>query len=217
IDFAGHSTFLITSPQGIKVATDYNDFHRAKELPDIATMSGWHYNHSTSSIEPSITHALYGWDRGLGPPRHDITMKDLRVYSVPANIGLSGDFFRFPTAVFVIESNGICIAHLGLVGEVLAQDALSRIGKIAVLLVPVDQRVTLSISETVANIKAINPKIVIPMHYNAEMTVEHFLAEVKNVFPVIRPESGTLIASRATLPSKTEVHFLLPPTFGRGL
>ncbi len=72
-----------------------------------------------------------------------------------------------------------------------------------------------SISETVVNIKAINPKIVVPMHYNAELTLEHFLAAVKNVFPVIRPGIGTLVASRATLPAKAEVHFLVPPTFGR--
>ncbi len=56
IDFAGHSTFLITSPSGVKVATDYNAFYRAKVLPDIAAMSAWHGNHNTSDIEPSITY-----------------------------------------------------------------------------------------------------------------------------------------------------------------
>lgn len=64
IDFAGHSTFLITSPSGVKVATDYNDYYRAKSLPDIALMSSWHGNHSTDTIEASITHALRGWDFG---------------------------------------------------------------------------------------------------------------------------------------------------------
>ena len=68
IDFAGHSTFLITSSQGVTVATDYNDYHRAKVLPDIATMSGWHHNHMSDDIHPSIIHALKNWHAGSTPP-----------------------------------------------------------------------------------------------------------------------------------------------------
>jgi hypothetical protein len=216
IDFAGHSTYLITSLQGVKVATDYNDFYRAKELPDIATMSGWHPNHTTDNIQPSISYALKGWDTGVGLPRHNVRIKDLRVYAVPANIEQDGITFRFPTAIFVVQSQGLCVAHLGLLGHVLEPRTVANIGRIDVLMVPIDQRVTLSFAETIHNIKVINPKVVVPMHYNSKYTVEEFLNSAKAHFPVRQPNSSILIAQKSTLPQKTEIHFLLPPYFSQG-
>ena len=39
ISYAGHSTFMVESPGGIKIATDYNDYVKPRALPDIATMN----------------------------------------------------------------------------------------------------------------------------------------------------------------------------------
>src|SRR6476659_8685200 len=39
ITYVGHSTFLIESPQQVRIATDYNDFVKPSGLPDIATMN----------------------------------------------------------------------------------------------------------------------------------------------------------------------------------
>src|SRR6516225_7722578 len=39
ITYVGHSTFLIESPQGVRIATDYNDYVRPLARPDIATMN----------------------------------------------------------------------------------------------------------------------------------------------------------------------------------
>src|SRR6476620_7563088 len=35
ITYVGHSTFLIESPQHVRIATDYNDFVKPAGLPDI--------------------------------------------------------------------------------------------------------------------------------------------------------------------------------------
>ncbi len=216
IEFNGHSTFQITSPGGVKVATDYNAFYRAKVLPDIAAMSAWHGNHNTSDIEPSITYALRGWDTGAGTPSHDVRIKDLRVYSMAVNTG-TADGYRYPTSIFVIESHGICIAHLGLLGHVIAPPLAARMGRIDILLTPIDQRVTQSFEEIIHNIRVVNPKIVVPMHYNSEATVAGFLSVAKKFFPVTRPATSTYLANKSTLPKKTEIHFLLPPFFSQGL
>jgi hypothetical protein len=216
IDFAGHSTFQITSPGGVKVATDYNAFYRSKRLPDIALMSAWHGNHSTSDIEPSITYALRGWDTGTGTPSHDVRIKDLRVTSMAVNTGPFDDY-RYPTSIFVIESHGICIAHLGLIGQVIAPPLAARMGRIDVLMTPIDQRVTQSFEEIIHNIRVINPKVVVPMHYNSESTVEGFLSAANKFFPVRRPGTSLYLADKSTLPAKTEIHFLVPPFFSQGL
>ena len=33
ISYSGHSTFLIESPQGVKIATDYNDYVKPRGCP----------------------------------------------------------------------------------------------------------------------------------------------------------------------------------------
>ncbi len=216
IEFAGHSTFLITSPKGVRMATDYNDYYRAAVLPHIAAMSAWHSNHSTPGISPFIIHAPVGWDRGEGTPRHDVTLKDMRVYNVPVNLEAGRRVFRYSTSVFVVESQGLCVAHLGLIGHVLEPRTLARIGRIDVMMTPIDLRVTQSFEEIIKNIQGINPKLVIPMHYNARAKVEGFLDEAKDFFPIRRPGTGTYVVRKSTLPKKTEILYLVPPFFSQG-
>ena len=38
LTFIGHATFLIESPQLVRIATDYNDYVRPPVLPDIVTI-----------------------------------------------------------------------------------------------------------------------------------------------------------------------------------
>ncbi len=61
ITYAGHSTFLIESPQLVRVGTDYNDYVRTPVVPDIITMNHAHTTHYTDRPDPSIRHVLRGW------------------------------------------------------------------------------------------------------------------------------------------------------------
>ena len=59
--FLGHATFLIESPQLVRIATDYNDYVRPPVLPDIVTMNHAHDTHYTDHPDPAIKHVLRGW------------------------------------------------------------------------------------------------------------------------------------------------------------
>lgn len=215
IDFIGHSSFLITSPAGVTAVTDFNDNFRADLTPDIVTMSGWHPNHMSVNIDPATELALPGWIAGRGIPPFDATIKDLRVYAVPINVSVGGRRFMFPSAVFVFQSGDLCVAHLGLIAHTVGPQLAAAIGRVDVVMTPVDQRVTQSLEEIIHNIREINPRIVIPMHYNAEATVQDFLAGVEVLFPIKRIASGSLVLEKATLPQSTEVYYLVPPYFGQ--
>ena len=39
LTFVGHATFLIETPQGVRIASDYNDGVRLRVTPDVATMN----------------------------------------------------------------------------------------------------------------------------------------------------------------------------------
>ena len=45
LTFIGHATFLIESPQLVRIATDYNDYLKPPVLPDIVTMNHAHDTH----------------------------------------------------------------------------------------------------------------------------------------------------------------------------
>jgi L-ascorbate metabolism protein UlaG (beta-lactamase superfamily) len=215
LTFIGHASFLIESPQGVKVITDYNDYFRAKVIPDIATMNIDRGNHSTETIEPSIKYALRGWDTGKGIPRHDVAYKDVRVYNLPTNLTDFGTSFTNFSSMFVFQSGGICVGHMGHLRHILDQKAFAKIGRIDVLLVPIDGRVTQSMGELVHNIKGIRPRLIVPMHFNAMFTAEEFLTRIKGTFPVKRTTKSSIVLSRATLPQNTEV-LLMSPTIAAG-
>ena len=52
ITFLGHASFLIESPAGVRVVTDYNDMIRAPVTPDIVTMNNAHPTHYSEAVEP---------------------------------------------------------------------------------------------------------------------------------------------------------------------
>jgi Beta-lactamase superfamily domain len=105
ITFVGHSTFLIESSEGVKVATDYNDYVRPAALPDIATMNRAHATHFTDQPSPMIKHVLRGWNPDGGPANHDIEYKDVHVRNVPTNTrwGDTGSFGAYGNSIFIFQ------------------------------------------------------------------------------------------------------------------
>ena len=66
LTFVGHATFLIETPQGVRIATDYSDGTRPPVTPDVATMNKAHSTHFSFSPDPGIQHVLKGWNPAGG-------------------------------------------------------------------------------------------------------------------------------------------------------
>ena len=217
LTFVGHSTFLIRSPQNIKIITDYNNYFRAGVLPDIVTMNVQRGNHSTDFVAPNISHVLRGWTEGRRIKLHDVILKDVRVYNLPTNITDFGVGFTNFSSIFIIQSQGLCIAHMGHLRHILDQQQLSTIGRIDVLLIPIDRQITQSFKELLHNIKGINPRLLVPMHFNFMLAAEAFLTDIKKLYPIRRSSSHTVVLSHATLPTETNVLLLSPQRTGSKL
>ncbi len=108
-----------------------------------------------------------------------MTLRDARVYNLPTNLEDYGSGFTNFTSTFIIQSGGLCVAHMG---HLLDKEQFYRIGRIDMLLVPVDGRVTLSFEELARNIKSINPRVVVPMHFNVFSTLDEFLVQAGRQF-----------------------------------
>ena len=54
ITFVAHSTYLIETPGGVSIATDFNGYAGAAATPTVVTMNKAHSGHYTASPDPSI-------------------------------------------------------------------------------------------------------------------------------------------------------------------
>ena len=158
IEYLGHSSFVVESPAGATVVTDFNGFVAPSFVPDIVMMNNAHETHYTDYPDPRIKFVLRGWRPGGGIAAHNLKYKDMRVRNVPTNVGELGDPRSNNNSVFVIEVAGLCIAHLGHLHHVLTRDQLMLLGRIDALFVPVDGGMTMSHAQALANIKLIDPR-----------------------------------------------------------
>lgn len=206
--YIGHSTFLITTAQGVTIATDYNDYVKPKTVPVIATMNLAHDTHHSLAPDPRIKHVIKGWnDKDPSAAEIvDMTVKDVRVRNIPTNIRTYGsETVRFGNSIFVFEISGLCIAHLGHLHHTLTVQHLAQIGQMDVVLVPVDGSYTLDIPGTMEVLKALKAPLIIPMHYFSEYTLSRFLETAKASFDVERAKSPELVLSRDKLPAKQKI------------
>ena len=206
LTYIGHSTFLIESAAGVRIATDYNDYVRPQALPDIATMNRAHSTHYTNNPDPAIKHVLRGWGRDGEPARYDLQYEDVWVRNVVTNIrDWGGGTMLHGNSIFVFETGGVCIAHLGHLHHTLTPAHLEELGRIDVVLVPVDGTMTLNIEGMVEVLKQIQAPLAIPMHIFSEGTLLRFLEAMGEVYDAERSASSSVVVSRATLPSKPKM------------
>jgi L-ascorbate metabolism protein UlaG (beta-lactamase superfamily) len=204
--YVGHSTFLIESPKLVRVATDYNDYVKPRVLPDIVTMNRAHSTHYTDHPDSGIKHVLRGWTPDGSPASHDVQLQDVRVRSVATNIrDWSGGTLRHGNSIFVFEIANLCIAHLGHLHHTLTQQQLNEIGRVDVVMVPVDGSFTLDLEGMVEVLQALKAPLTIPMHFFSSYTLERFLARVRQNWEVEWRDTPSLVLSKTTLPTAPKV------------
>lgn len=207
ITYAGHSTFLIESARGVRIATDYNDYVRPTVVPDVVTMNRAHATHFTVAPDPAIRHVLRGWNPEGGPAQHDVTEQDVRVRNVPTNIRSysGGGTDEFGNSIFIFEMGALCIAHLGHLHHTLSPQQIARIGQMDVVLAPVDGSYTLDTPGMIEVLRDLKAPLVIPMHYFSSFTLSRFLDAARPHFEVKTSAEPMIVVSRATLPAKPQV------------
>ncbi len=73
---------------------------------------------------------------------------------------------RGATTIYTIEAEGMRLCHLGDLGQKeLTADQMERIGEVDILMIPVGGIYTISSKEAPKIMAQIEPKIIVPMHY----------------------------------------------------
>ncbi|MDP1750248.1 MAG: MBL fold metallo-hydrolase [Reyranella sp.] len=210
ITFVGHASFQIDTPQGVRAITDYNGVNGFGRHPDIVTMNNAHTTHFTDDPEEGITYALRGWPSQPGETeaKHEVTLKDMKVWNVPTNArDWGGGGARINgNSIFIFAVGDLCIAHLGHLHHRLTKEHLEELGRIDVLMVPIDGSYTMGMPLMVDVIRQIQPRVVLPMHYWGRGQLDRFeslMAPLDADF--VWPDRRSVEIAKEQLPEKLTV------------
>ena len=210
IRFVGHATFLIETAGGVSIATDYTGWSGPVEVPTVVTMNNAHSTHWTPSPDPRIPHVLKGWPEGEQVrAEHWLEVGDALVRNVSTDIrGWDRGSVRNGNSIFIFEVGKLCIGHLGHLHHTLGADHYAAIGRLDVVMAPVDGGPTLPLPEMTAILKRVRASVVLPMHYWGYSSLDRFLAGMAGEFRVIRSEEPTITLTPRTLPSAPSIAVL---------
>lgn len=167
ITWYGHSCFkfMVKTNNGDKITIITDPFDKTKVgltpprvTADIVLVSHNHDDHNNAKAingDPFVVE---------GPGEYDI--KGVFVRGVYSYHDMSKGEERGINTIYVIEAEGMKVCHMGDFGEKeLTSEQLDKIGNIDILIIPVGGTYTINGTEAVKIINQVEPKIVIPMHY----------------------------------------------------
>jgi L-ascorbate metabolism protein UlaG (beta-lactamase superfamily) len=205
ITYAGHSTYLIETPAGVRIATDFSGVYGYDPLPRVATMNKAHRTHYTDHPDPNIEYVLRGWNQDGGPARHAVVVDDVYIRNVTTDIRTwGGDLERDGNSIFIFEVAGLCIGHLGHLHTKLSDAQFGQIGRLDILMVPIDGGMTQSLGSMSEITTRLYSSMILPMHRHATQIGE-FTAMMGEGFAVEFRPSRSLKVSLKTLPNRPTI------------
>jgi len=211
--YVDHATFLLETSGGLTVATDYTGFLGSRDLvPDVVTMNNAHSTHWTSNPDPRIPHVLRGWADAAGPAAHSLDLGEMLVRNVTTDVrSRFGDDSRGDgNSIFIFEVAGLCVGHLGHLHHVPDDAQFASIGRLDVVMVPVDGGYTMNVADMADVVRRLRSSVVVPMHWFSGASLEVFLTEMAGQFDVVRPEMSEIELSLDNLPRRPTIMVLEP-------
>ncbi|RLJ60626.1 L-ascorbate metabolism protein UlaG (beta-lactamase superfamily) [Litoreibacter meonggei] len=208
LSYIAHATFILETSGGLTAATDYTGFFGVRDfVPDVVTMNHAHSSHWTPSPDPRIKHVLRGWQQD-----HHLDLGEMLVRNVSTDIRgqFSGDVEKNGNSIFVFEVAGLCIGHLGHLHHEPDQAQYAALGRLDVVMAPVDGGLTLDLPTMVKVLKRLKSSVVIPMHWWADGSLGRFVAGMSDEFAIDRRRDSSLEVSLRTLPKRPTVITLRP-------
>ena len=206
IIWSGHSCFSIKDKGKIIVTDPYGPelgYSPLKLSADIVTVSHFHPGHS-------FVEGVNNNPRQITTPG-EYEIGGLFITGIATFHDNENGEVRGKNTVFLMELGNVMLCHLGDLGHRLTPQLLEEIGAVDVLFLPVGEGSTFSVNLAVETVRALEPRIVIPMHYktialNRELeAVDTFLKKIGTKGMEAR---SNISLSQSSLPSNTEVMVL---------
>ncbi len=205
IDWYGHNCFRIESGEIVVVTDPFPKKIGLKPFQgkaDIVTISHNHLDHNNISAIKGTPFIVAG--------SGEYEIKKIIIRGISSFSGGVKGKTRDSNTIYLIQTGQIRICHLGHLGHNLSDDQLEKIGQVDILMIPVGGTFTIDPDEAPKVINQIEPRIVIPMHYQLPKlklgakiaSVEKFLKEM-GVSP--KPVEKLVVKKKDLVQEGTEV------------
>jgi len=213
ITYAGHSTYYIDTPGGVRIATDFSGAYTTGRLPDVVTMNRAHSTHYTLFPDTGIPHVLHGWGDDGQPAKIALRIGDVFIRNVTTDTrryfgeDSSGEMIRDGNSIFIFEVAGLCIGHRGHLHHRLDESHFAAIGRLDIVMVPIDGTYTMSLEGISAITRRLRASVVLPMH-RFMTPLDEFMQRIGRQFAIDVRTEQTLTISQGTLPGTPTVIIL---------
>jgi len=163
ITYYGHSMFLVED-QRSKLITDPFDEKVGYPLPEleakVVLVSHGHFAHNNAAMIKGVSHII----KEIEP--FPFLMGSVRIESCSSYHDACQGKERGENIIFKWQMSGVIFVHMGDYGEAsLSMEQAEFISGADILMIPVGGVYTIGCQKAQEIVEAINPSIVIPMHY----------------------------------------------------
>ncbi|MDG3006187.1 MBL fold metallo-hydrolase [Paludisphaera mucosa] len=208
----GHAAFLIENP-GVRIivdpfrAPDSGGYEPIDEPADVVVVSHENdrYHSHLGQIIPPF-HVIRALNLGeAGESFRGVLFEAIRVFESPE---------RKPedeVTIIHFRTEGLHVVFLGDLGHLLTESELTPIRGADVLLIPAGGTPTIDLDEIPALLDAIDPRIVVPMHYKTPkinlniQPLERFLERLPDD-PIVAVDGSEFTVDTASLPSRRTIY-----------
>jgi len=172
----GHSEFLLETSDGFRILTDPYDAHVGYPIHnvicDAVTVSHGHGDHCyADKAKGSVVIADASGVTRLS--------REVSVLGIPSFHDECQGKQRGGNLIFIIEAEGLRIAHLGDLGA-WDETLLEQLGAVDILLVPVGGHYTIDAASAARLAQTLRARITIPMHYKTQVNADWPIAGVED-------------------------------------
>jgi Beta-lactamase superfamily domain len=169
--------------------------------------------HDSLLPDRRIPPVLHGWSDDGGPARINRRVGDVLIRNVTTDIrrylfdNSNTAMIRDGNSVFIFEVAGLCIGHLGRLHVKPTTAIFAAIGRLDIVMVPIDGTYTMSLDGISEITKRLRASVVLPMH-RFMTPLDEFMRRIGQDFAIDQRTERTLTISRQTLPSAPTVIIL---------
>lgn len=173
IEYLGHACFKLTSEDGSLVIDPYKD-GSVDGLKPLRV--------SADKVICTHEHADHSGKECVELSGNECTMKITPIASWHDD---QQGKLRGPNTMYVIESEGLRIAHIGDLGCMLDDAQAEQLQDLDVLMIPVGGYFTINAEQAFEITEMLSPKCIIPMHYRGDGFGYEVLAKVDDFLAIV--------------------------------
>lgn len=163
----GHAKFLVELESGLRILTDPYDpscgYPVTPVEADVVLVSHGHHDHSAVETVPGDPQVIReAGTYSLAP--------DVRVTAIEACHDDKGGAQRGKNLLFLIEAEGLRVAHLGDLGHLPTEEQVSALAPLDAVMIPVGGFFTIDAPTAKQVAEMLQARIILPMHYRNTAT-----------------------------------------------